>query len=173
MQTVRMNASVRSAFLEALKRWGTLVASVERSPGVFSLKEIVLVNGVRPDALNTILAFKKLLLKPRFAMFEKVGGEQVRESGDNDGGPAVIARLVAVPQRHATVHSLSLAGSLRWIALAYPAMAVIRYRFWGIEVERLALVEELSAPVATAVGEVAMEIFGAAASLVTSVGAPE
>ena len=70
--------------------------------------------------------------------------------------------VLAVPQRHASAHSLSLAESLRWIALAYPAMAAIRYRFWGIEVERLALVEELSAPVATAVGKVAVEVLGAA-----------
>lgn len=82
-------------------------------------------------------------------------------------------QVLAVPQRHATAHSLSLAESLRWIALTYPAMAAIRYRFWGIEVERLALVEELSAPVATAVGAVAAEICGAAASLATSTGTPE
>ena len=80
--------------------------------------------------------------------------------------------VLAVPQRHATAHSLSLAESLRWIALAYPAMAAIRYRFWGIEVERMALVEELSAPVAVAVGEVAVEILGAAATPVASAGAP-
>jgi hydrogenase maturation protease len=80
-------------------------------------------------------------------------------------------QVLAVPQRHATAHSLSLAESLRWIALTYPAMAAIRYRFWGVEVERLALVEELSAPVATAIGEVAVEILDAATTLVTSAGA--
>ena len=74
MQTFRMNANLLTAFLEALKRWGTLVAPVERAPGVFSLKEIADVKDVRPDALRTILPFKKLLLKPRFTMFEKVGG---------------------------------------------------------------------------------------------------
>jgi hydrogenase maturation protease len=66
--------------------------------------------------------------------------------------------VLAVPQRHATVHSLSLAESLRWIALAYPAMASVRYRFWGIEVERLELVEGLSARVAAVVGQLAGEI---------------
>jgi hydrogenase maturation protease len=73
-------------------------------------------------------------------------------------------QVLAVPQRHATAHSLSLAESLRWIALAYPAMASVRYRFWGVEVERLALVEGLSAPVAAAVGEVSAEIVDAAAA---------
>jgi hypothetical protein len=137
------------------------------------MKEIADVEDVRPDALHTILPFKKLLLKPRFTMFERVGGEQVRESGDNDGGPAMIARLLAELQRHATVHSLRLAGSLRWIALTCPAMAAIRYRFCGMESERLVLVEELSAPAATAVGEVAVEILGTAATLAMSAGAPQ
>jgi hydrogenase maturation protease len=81
--------------------------------------------------------------------------------------PGTICRMrhdevLAVPQRHATAHRLSLAESLRWIALAYPAMASVRYRFWGVEVERLALIEGLSASVAAAVGTVAAEVLGAA-----------
>jgi hydrogenase maturation protease len=66
--------------------------------------------------------------------------------------------VMSVPQRHATVHHLSLPESLRWIALAYPEMAHVRYRFWGIEVSRVALHAGLSPAVAQAVVEVASEV---------------
>jgi hydrogenase maturation protease len=71
-------------------------------------------------------------------------------------------QVLALPQRHATAHSLSLAESLRWVALTYPAMAAVRYRFWGIEVERLVLAEGLSAPVTISVDAVVAEILGVA-----------
>jgi hydrogenase maturation protease len=66
--------------------------------------------------------------------------------------------LLAVPQRHGTAHQLSLPESLRWIALAYPEMAAVRYRLWGIEPSRLALEEGLSPEVAAAVEVVCEEI---------------
>lgn len=47
------------------------------------------------------------------------------------------ANLMAVPQRHATVHHLSLPESIRWITLTFPDMANIRYELWGIEPGRL------------------------------------
>ena len=96
MQTFRMNTSLLPGFLEALKRWGTLVAPVERSPGVFSLEEIDDVKVVRPDALRTVVPFKKLLLKPRFTMFEKVGGEQVREGARQRRRPGRLLRRALV-----------------------------------------------------------------------------
>jgi hydrogenase maturation protease len=81
--------------------------------------------------------------------------------------PGTICRMrhdevLSVPQRHASAHSLSLAESLRWVVLAYPDMAAVRFRFWGIEVERLALVEALSPRVAAAAREVAVEMHDAA-----------
>lgn len=66
--------------------------------------------------------------------------------------------LLAVPQRHGTVHQLSLPESLRWIGLTYPRMAGIRYRLWGIEPGRLALVEGLTPEVENSVRAVADEI---------------
>lgn len=66
--------------------------------------------------------------------------------------------LMNVAQRHATVHHLSLPESLRWIALGYPEMADVRYRFWGIEVDRVFLGVGLSPGVAAAVANVALEI---------------
>lgn len=66
--------------------------------------------------------------------------------------------LLGVAQRHATVHYLSLPESLRWIALAYPDMAAVRYRMWGIEAERVALGNGLSPTVVAAVEAVAEDI---------------
>lgn len=72
------------------------------------------------------------------------------------------AELLAAPQRHGTAHQLSLPESLRWIAHAYPEMAAVRYRLWGIEPGRLSLDEGLTAEVAEAVAGVANEIRGEA-----------
>jgi hydrogenase maturation protease len=66
--------------------------------------------------------------------------------------------LLAVPQRHGTAHQLSLPESLRWIAHAYPEMAGVRYRMWGIEPARLSLEEGLSPAVEAAVEAVCEEI---------------
>jgi len=66
--------------------------------------------------------------------------------------------LLGVAQRHATAHYLSLPESLRWIALAYPDMARVRYRMWGIEAARVALGSGLSPAVAAAVEQTAEEI---------------
>ena len=81
------------------------------------------------------------------------------------GGPGSIVRLghdevLAVPQRHATAHALSLPEGLRWIALSYPEMAAVRYRLWGIVARRLSLVSGLSDEVGAAVERVVLEILG-------------
>ena len=74
-------------------------------------------------------------------------------------------RILKIPQRHATVHHLSLPESLRWIALTYPEMATVRYRLWGIEPASLELGAGLSEPIGRAVDEVAREIREDAAHL--------
>ncbi len=66
--------------------------------------------------------------------------------------------LLAAQQPHRHVHALSLPESLRWIALAWPGMAQVHYRFWGIEVESLAPGQGLSPAVAVAAARVAAEI---------------
>ena len=63
--------------------------------------------------------------------------------------------VMAVPQKHATVHQLSLPESIRWITLAYPEMAHVRYRLWGIEPQNLELEEGLSLVVAEAATRIA------------------
>jgi sulfhydrogenase subunit beta (sulfur reductase) len=89
MQNFRMDAPLIPRFLEALKEWGTLWAPVERSPGIYSLEEIDDVTKARPEALRTIVPFKKLLTKPCFSMASSENGEGIRESCDNDCGPTV------------------------------------------------------------------------------------
>ena len=62
------------------------------------------------------------------------------------------------PQRHATVHHLSLAEGLRWIVHSCPAMAGVRFRLWGVEPESVEPEEALSPVVARAAETVAREI---------------
>ena len=62
------------------------------------------------------------------------------------------------PQRHATVHHLSLAEGLRWIVHSCPAMVCVRFRLWGVEAESVEPVEALSPVVARAARIVAREI---------------
>jgi hydrogenase maturation protease len=66
------------------------------------------------------------------------------------------------PQRHATVHHLSLAEGLRWIVHGCPAMADVRFRLWGVEPECVEPGKALSSVVARAAGTVAREIAGPA-----------
>ncbi|MFZ5786419.1 MAG: hypothetical protein ACOY3Y_08250, partial [Acidobacteriota bacterium] len=81
--------------------------------------------------------------------------------------------ILAVPQRHATVHHLSLPESLRWIFLAYPPMAAVRYELWGIEPLRVGLAAGLSPPVADAACSVASALRRALADRVSgAVGLP-
>lgn len=68
------------------------------------------------------------------------------------------AELLRIPQRHGTAHQLSLPESLRWLALAWPELAAVRYTLFGIEPERLELVQGLSPAVAAAVERLADEL---------------
>jgi hydrogenase maturation protease len=73
--------------------------------------------------------------------------------------------ILAVPQRHATVHGLSLPESLRWISLAYPTMASVRYELWGIEPRRVEFAAGLSPTVARAARSAAAALRRAVADL--------
>jgi len=87
-------------------------------------------------------------------------------AGGGQGGDVVRLsheELLAVPQRHATAHALSLPEALRWIALGYPEMAAVRYRMWGIAARDLGLHAGLSAFTAANVDRVAREILHEAA----------
>jgi hydrogenase maturation protease len=86
-------------------------------------------------------------------------------SGSRGGGIVRLGHeeLLAVPQRHATAHALSLPEALRWIALAYPEMATVRYRMWGIAARDLGLHAGLSDAAAADAGRVAREVLHEAA----------
>jgi hydrogenase maturation protease len=91
------------------------------------------------------------------------------------GEPGEVVRLghaevLAVPQRHATAHALSLPEALRWIALTYPEMASVRYRMWGMVAADVTLRAGLSEPAAQAADRVAREILREAASAAVAGG---
>jgi sulfhydrogenase subunit beta (sulfur reductase) len=90
MQTLRMADDLLPDLIESLKAWGTLWAPVERDSGVFSLEPIDDVSRARPEALRTIIPFKKLLLKPRFSMLHGRAGELPSENRENFAGPQVL-----------------------------------------------------------------------------------
>ena len=89
MQTLSMKSALLGTFLEALRAWGTLIAPVEKGEDVFVLAPVGDVANARPEALRTILPFKKLLLKPRFAMLEQSSRGGPTVSAENDYGPLV------------------------------------------------------------------------------------
>ncbi len=78
-----------ATFLEALRHWGRLWAPIEKVEGVFTLEPIVDVTAARPEALTTLIPFKKLLLKPKFVMMAGNLKGTAEESTDNDAGPQV------------------------------------------------------------------------------------
>ena len=73
--------------------------------------------------------------------------------------------VLSIPQRHATVHHLSLPESLRWISLTYPEMKSVRYRLWGIEPDEFRIADGLSSEVEKAVSMVADRILDAVSEL--------
>jgi sulfhydrogenase subunit beta (sulfur reductase) len=88
MQTLRMMAELLPRLVEGLRAWGTLWAPVERGHGTYSLAPIDDVAKARPEALRTIVPFKKLLLKPRFSMVEQRDGLPMVKPED-DSSPKV------------------------------------------------------------------------------------
>jgi sulfhydrogenase subunit beta (sulfur reductase) len=91
MQTLRMKSGLLGEFLAGLRAWGRVWAPVECGNGLHTLEVIDAdVTRARPDALRTILPFKKLLLKPRFTMLRSEAGMSVATEHDNDAGPQVL-----------------------------------------------------------------------------------
>ncbi len=87
MQTLRLEATRLHEFIAALMDWGTVWAPVEAASGTFTLQILDDPSQARPDALRTVVPFKKLLLPPSFTMinggFREVGGiDHAPENGD-------------------------------------------------------------------------------------------
>jgi len=90
MQNLRMKSGLLGELIEGLRPWGRVWAPVERDDGLFSLEIVDSdVTRARPEALRTIVPFKKLLLKPKFSMLRSEAGGAAIESTDNDSGPQV------------------------------------------------------------------------------------
>ena len=136
MQTLRMNSTLLPELLEALKGWGSVWAPVERAPGVFSLEVIDDdVTRARPEALRTIVPFKKLLLKPRFTMLSGRTGATPTDPLDNDAGAQVLFGVHACD-----VHALKILDLLYLTDYADPyyqrnreQLVVIGYGCWPDE----------------------------------------
>lgn len=89
MQTLRMEKHSLPHLLETLRQFGSLIAPIEKAPGVYTLALVEDVSQIRPEALRTILPIKKFLLRPKFAMFVGLPGGQARSSSENEMGPMV------------------------------------------------------------------------------------
>lgn len=90
MQTLRMKSGLLDDFVAGLRAWGRVWAPVEAEHGLYTLEVIDEdVSRARPEALRTVLPFKKLLLKTRFEMLRSDGGQNAVVSADNDAGPQV------------------------------------------------------------------------------------
>jgi sulfhydrogenase subunit beta (sulfur reductase) len=89
VQTLRLDAQRLPEFLNRLLEWGTVWAPVETDPGMFTLQALEDPSEARPDALRTVIPFKKLLLAPSFAMmrgrFAGAGGVETGSPGDGRG----------------------------------------------------------------------------------------
>ena len=77
--------------------------------------------------------------------------------------PGTIHRLdhetiLALPQKTASLHHLSIPECLRWVLHAFPQMRSVRFRLWGIEPSEVATGVGLSPAVARAVVEVGTEL---------------
>lgn len=103
MQSFRMDSGRLSGLIEVLKGWGPVWAPVEKGRGAFTLEPLDDPARARPEALRTIIPFKKLLLRPRFSMMTGETGETARESRENDRGPAVFLGAHACD-----IHSLKI-----------------------------------------------------------------
>ena len=88
MQTLRLEASRLEQFITRLMEWAPVWAPVESSPGVFNLERLRHANEARPDALRTVIPFKKLLLPPRFAMLRGEFAESDPSAPTIDGTKA-------------------------------------------------------------------------------------
>lgn len=108
MQTLRLEVQRLPVFLSALRDEGDLFAPVERlapkdgRSGVYSLERIDDVAQAHPEALRTILPFKKLLLPPRTVLTRS------RDGAWEDGDELPIRPMIFYGAHACDVHSLKI-----------------------------------------------------------------
>ena len=89
MQTLRLEASRLNDFIRHLMGWGPVWAPVEDPSGAFRLEILEDAEEARPDALRTVIPFKKLLLLPSFATVRGGFGDAGLSDLDPSRGPQV------------------------------------------------------------------------------------
>jgi sulfhydrogenase subunit beta (sulfur reductase) len=132
MQTLRMATEHLPEFVTGLRAWGRLWAPVEKTPDVFTLERIDGASQARPDALRTILPFKKLLMAPSFPMLEGAVGEVGSEPEGGDPGAQVFFGAHACD-----IHALKILDLLYMSGFADPyyrrkrdRLIVVGYGCW-------------------------------------------
>ena len=92
MQTLSLDAGRLPDFIATLMEQSSVWAPVEIGPGSYSLQILDDASQARPDALRTVVPFKKLLLAPSFSMvsggFAATDGLTVDDHGMS--GPMVL-----------------------------------------------------------------------------------
>jgi sulfhydrogenase subunit beta (sulfur reductase) len=88
MQTLSLDTTRLPDLVDALMSWGTVWAPVETTPGTFKLQALADPSRARPDALRTVVPFKKLLLPPSLTMmrgeFAGIGGDETASNDNNN-----------------------------------------------------------------------------------------
>ena len=106
MQTLRLDATRLPDLIGGLMEWGQVWAPVETASGSFRLQVVEDPALARPDALRTLIPFKKLLLPPTLTMMR--GGFGETESVDSGPVAADSGVNVLFGAHACDVHALKI-----------------------------------------------------------------
>lgn len=121
MQTLRLPSDALTAFVSSLSAWGKVWAPARTSEHAYTLEEIHDSSDAVPEALRTTVPFKKLLLRPAFAMLKGAFGELTADCEDNLRGPQVYFGAHACD-----IHSLKILDRLHLSDFVDPYYAANR-----------------------------------------------
>jgi len=121
MQTLRLEASRLNDLIRHLMGGGPVWAPVEHAPDVFNLEVLEKAEQACPEALRTVVPFKKLLLPPSFAMVRGAFGETDPRETECGLKPQVLFGAHACD-----VHALKILDLLYLSEFADPFYAVNR-----------------------------------------------
>jgi sulfhydrogenase subunit beta (sulfur reductase) len=136
MQTLRLEASRLSELTRHLMAWGSVWAPVEdASSGAFRLEILEDPEAARPDALRTVIPFKKLLLPPSFAMMKGgFAGPAMADNGpeNNDRRPQVFFGAHACDVHALKILDLLYLSDIRdpYYAVNRDALLVVGFGCW-------------------------------------------
>jgi sulfhydrogenase subunit beta (sulfur reductase) len=137
MQTLKLEASRLPDFVSGLMEWGPVWAPVETTPGSYTLQALENASQARPDALRTVVPFKKLLLAPSFTMMK---GEFAETGGLETGSAPTDQQRVLFGAHACDVHALKILDLLylsHYVDPYYAAkrenLLVVAYGCWPDE----------------------------------------